>query len=323
MKRPHDQPPVLGSHVVMVAAAAVLGGCGGGSSTTDGGVDEGAKPNATDEAFAGDLCAAMMPCCATNGLTANVATCKQSLHKMPHSRDPQVQAACLAELRQLSASRACMPDIVEFGDACARLINEPGGSVAEGEACSSTAECAGTPHAYTQCLSKCMTFAIGQEGDSPCLGVQFSNGLGTVTPFKSGSTTPETHGFICSKRAGLFCDWTDNTCRRMRPGGGPCTLDDACDSRHCQSDGTCLPLPVVGEECSVSCAGDFYCERTVCKPNLAPGTVCDLGGYAQCAGDCQGSNLCTGTCRDGVCSPLNFAEDAMLDIWCGLRPFTP
>lgn len=328
MMREQDEPAVHCLRVVMAAIVAALGGCGGGSGKTagptDGGIDEAGKQNEADEAFAAELCEAMMPCCATNGLTANVAMCKASVRKMPHSRDSHVQAACLEELRQLSGSRACMPDIVEFGDMCARLINEPGGSLAEGEACSSRAECASTPQAYTECMSsRCMTFAIGEEGDSPCLGVEFSDGIITVTPFKSGSTTSETHGFICPKRAGLFCDWGDNTCRRMQPGGGPCTLPDGCDSRDCQNDGTCRPLPLVGEECAVSCAGDFYCERTVCKPNLAPGSACELGVAAKCAGDCKGSNLCTGTCRDGVCSPLNLDEDGLLDIWCGVRPFAP
>lgn len=322
-----DRQDVFCVAFALVAVVAAVGGCGGGKGGSDGGgkdasSDGGGTLTAADEAFIADLCAAVVPCCATHGLTASSATCKQSLSKMAQSRDPQVRAACLGEVRQLAALRACMPDVVDFGDPCARLLNEPSGPRAPGETCASTAECAGTAGTVTMCVqATCISYAVGREGAYPCLGNKFSNGATDLIPWKSGSSTPESHAFVCPKRAGLYCDWNDNTCKPLQPGGGACTLSDGCASRWCQNDGTCLPLPGAGETCVIDCSGDSYCDRTVCIPKLAAGATCDATRQSQCVGDCQGSDLCSGSCEDGVCSPLNLAEDGLLRVWCGTTPF--
>jgi hypothetical protein len=308
---------------IVLSLMVAVGGCGGGSAGKDdpgkdASIEEGGTPTTADQAFFADLCAAIMPCCTANGLTANVTKCKQSMSKMAQSRDPQVRAACLAELSQLASSAACMPDIVELSDPCARLLNEPSGGRAPGETCASTLDCAGSPGTVTTCLATCITYTVGGEGDYPCLGDKLSNGAISVIPWKNGSTTPESHAFVCPKRAGLFCDLNDNRCKRLQPGGGACTTSEGCDSRWCKDDGTCLPLPRAGEECSVDCAGDYFCERAVCKPRLAAGATCQTFDQSACTGDCRGSDLCSGTCTaGGVCSPLNLAEDAMLNVWCG------
>lgn len=325
MSRPVDMGDVRVA-LVLSSAMIVFGGCGsgGGRGGGDGGsggrgADEGGMPTAADQAFIDDLCVAVMPCCATNGRTANVAKCKQSMGMMGQSHDPQVRAACLAELSRLAASPVCMPDIVDFNNPCARLLNEPGGPRAPGEPCASRTECAGSLGAVTKCLeSTCIAYAVGAEGDYPCLGDQFANGAITVIPWKNGSATIESHAFVCPKRAGVFCDPYENKCKRLQPGGGPCTTSEGCDSRWCSSDGTCLPLPRAGEECSVDCTSDYYCDRAVCKPKLAAGASCQAFDDTACAGDCQGSNLCSGICREnGLCEPLNLAEDGILDVWCG------
>lgn len=326
MKKSTDKPNVLRVAFVLAAVVADVGGCGGGKAGSDDGGNEagsegGGTQTAADQAFVADLCTAVMPCCATNGLTANMTTCKQLLGKMGQSRDSQLRADCLGELRQLAALRACMPDVVELSDPCARLFNEPSGPRAPGETCASTAECAGSPGTVTICMSTCISYAVGGDGDYPCLGNKFSNGATDLIPWKTGSSTPESHAFVCPKRAGLYCDWNDNKCKRLQPGGAACTLPDGCDSRWCQDDGTCLPLPGVGETCAIDCAGDSYCDRTVCKPKLAAGATCDATKQSQCVGDCHGSNLCSGSCEDGVCSPLNLAEDGLLGVWCGTTAF--
>lgn len=324
MKEATDRRGLL--RVISCLAAVVVGGCGGGEGQNDGGGkdtngDWGSTLTGADEAFMADLCTAVVPCCTTNGLTADVASCKQSLSKMAQSRDPRLRATCLAEVRELASLRACMPDVVDLGDPCARLFNEPSGPRAPGETCASTAECAGSAGIVTLCESTCISYAVGREGDYPCLGNKFSNGATDLIPWKSGSSTPESHAFVCPKRAGLYCDWNDNTCKRLQPGGAACTLSDGCASRSCQNDGTCLPLPGAGETCAIDCSGDSYCEGTVCIPKLAAGAVCDPTKQSQCEGDCQGSDLCSGTCQNAICSPLNVSEDALLGVWCGTRPF--
>src|SRR3954470_24600103 len=104
-------------------------GCGGSNAAGDGIADaaadataDGAVPlSPADQAFLADFCTAVVPCCRTNGLTADVAVCKQSIAKLAWTRDPEVRAACLDELRQRAASGACMPDVGDLADPCTRI----------------------------------------------------------------------------------------------------------------------------------------------------------------------------------------------------------
>ena len=312
-----------------ILCAAAIAGCGGGMAAGDGGVDagdattDGAVPlSPEDQAFLADFCTAVVPCCTTNGLTADVAVCKQSIAKLPQTRDPAVRAACLDQLRQLATSRLCLPDFAELDEPCVRVFDEPSGSRAPGETCTTAKDCMGSPGTVTNCFGTCITYALGAAGDYPCLGNVYVDGTINDIPWKAGSNIAESHGFLCELRAGLYCDWNDNFCKPLRPGGSACTESLNCASRACAgpSDArVCDPLPALGDACVLDCAGDTFCDNGVCAPKLAPDATCT--DSKQCSGDCKGADFCGGSCLStGVCSPLGFSQSLVIGVWCGLTP---
>ena len=180
-----------------ILCAAAIAGCGGGMAAGDGGVDagdattDGAVPlSPEDQAFLADFCTAVVPCCTTNGVTADVAVCKQSIAKLPQTRDPAVRAACLDQLRQLATSRLCLPDFAELDEPCVRVFDEPSGSRAPGETCTTAKDCMGSPGTVTNCFGTCITYALGAAGDYPCLGNVYVDGTINDIPWKAGSTSP-------------------------------------------------------------------------------------------------------------------------------------
>jgi hypothetical protein len=246
--------------------------------------------------------------------------------KVSLSRDPQVRAACLDQIRQLSTMTACMPDFGDLGGPCSRAFDEPSGTRAPGETCATAKECMGSPGTITHCFGTCITDSLGVAGDYPCLGNVFSVGLINDIPWKAGSNTPESHGFLCEARAGLYCDWNDNFCKPLVAGGGACAVGNngGCESRSCGglNAGVCDPLPGPGDACTLYCAGDNHCTNGVCVPRLAPGAPCT--DASECSGDsaaCKASEECYGTClATGVCSPLTFAQTLLIGVWCGATP---
>jgi hypothetical protein len=148
----------------------------------------------------------------------------------------------------------------------------------------------------------------------------YTPGVINDIPWKNGSNTPESHGFLCEVRAGLFCDFNDNLCKPVQPGGGACTtaVPGLCESGACGDTG-CLPLPGPGEACTTDCKGDNYCNAGVCTPRLAAGAAC-ADSSDQCSGVCAGSNRCYGTCVQGACSPLTVWQSLLLGVWCGATP---
>jgi hypothetical protein len=306
--------------------AAILGcGCGGGQAAGDNTPDasaDGAVPlSPADQAFLDDFCTAVVPCCTTNGLTADVAVCKQSIAKLPQTRDPDVRAACLDQLRQLATTRACLPDFAELDGPCARVFDEPSGPRAPGETCTTARDCMGSPGTITHCFGTCVSDALGAAGDYPCLGNVYPDGTINDIPWKAGSNIAESHGFLCESRASLYCDFSDSFCKPLLPGGGACATNLDCASRACggQSAGVCDALPGIGDACVLDCAGDTYCANGVCAPKLAAGATCTDSN--QCSGDCKGADFCGGNCLStGVCSPLTFSQSLVIGAWCGLTP---
>jgi len=320
--------------IALLLALAAATGCGedaaGPSSDGSAGTSStvGAPPpTRDDEAFISDFCAALVPCCTTNHLSNDGAVCKTSMRKLGMSRDAQLRSACLDELRERAESPACAPDPADFGDPCSRIFNEPGGPRAPGQACTTHADCAGSPQTLTNCnASICVRYSVGVVNDYPCLATQLSNGFTLLRlPALSGTNTVVSDGFVCRKRDGLDCNF-DNRCYMLLPGGSPCTAHDACASRLCDglstsvSSGFCRPLPSVGQVCDSDCAGDNHCDATaqLCVAKLAPGAACTR--EEQCSGACEGSDLCSGTCVEGTCLPTNGSQGLSLGVWCGQIP---
>ena len=274
-----------------------------------------------DQAFIADFCAAIVPCCQKNKVTVDNAICKQSMTKVALTNDPQVRAACVQQIRDLSTTAACMPDVADLGGPCARIFNEPSGPSAPGEMCKTARDCTGSPGTVTYCFGTCITYGLGAAGDYPCLGNENTVGFINSIPWKNGSTTPESHGFICQQRAGLYCDWNDNTCKPIVGGGAACPTGDsaaaACESATCEAN-VCIALPQAGETCTLDCKGDNDCFNGVCTPRLPAAAACVVSD--QCSGVCAGSDRCTGTCVDGACSPLTVAQGLVLGTWCGQVP---
>jgi hypothetical protein len=129
-----------------------------------------------------------------------------------------------------------MPDGADLSDACSRLFDEPGGSVAPGGICTTNADCAGSPGTVTQCsvYSTCVTYAVGALGDYPCLGNEDSEGLISASPLLNNAIVSQ--GFLCQERAGLFCDDLDYHCKMRQPSGSVCTYSEACDSGTCDDN---------------------------------------------------------------------------------------
>jgi hypothetical protein len=308
---------VLRGAVLLGAAVGCGGSDSGGTASADGGAWQ---PTAADQAFINDFCAAIVPCCESQGRSADGGACQQALRKAGVSHDSQLTSACLDEIRQRAATAACVPNLADLADPCARTFDEPSGPRAPGQSCSSNADCAGSAGTVTICNPAptpsnlnappiCVVRAVGTQGDQPCLATQFENGLildyGVVL---SGTNTPVSHGFLCQRQAGLYCDPSARDCAMLLPGGSPCTFADACASRVCQSDSTCRGFAAAGQDCRAAvCDGASYCDPAtyVCTSKLADGAAC------------VDSAQCPGSCEQGVCSAVTGAQGLVLATWCG------
>jgi hypothetical protein len=305
--------------IVLIAA---LAGCGGGAAGPGGqGADGGAwQPTAADEAFIASFCAKIAPCCASNGRPGDGGVCAASLHKAGVSRDLSVTSACLAEIDQRATAAACAPDLGDLQDPCVRAFDEPSGPRNAGQSCTNNADCAGSAGTITICTPAptptntaappiCVSRAVGRAGDSPCLGTIFPNGLtldyGVVLP---GTDTPVSHGYVCKRQDDLYCDPSSRKCAPLLAAGSPCTFADACSSRVCQSDGTCRGIVSAGQSCAAAvCDGASTCDPAsfVCTAKAADGSAC------------TDSSQCTGSCAQGVCSPVTGSQMLVLAGWCG------
>src|SRR5436190_3244118 len=169
----------VGLRGALLLGAAV--GCGGGGNAATENADGGAwQPTAADQAFISDFCAAIAPCCGSQGRPADGGACQQTLRKAGFSHDSRLTSACLDELRQLAAAAAaCVPNLADLGDSCARTFDEPSGPRAPGQSCSSNADCAGSAGTVTICSPAptpsnldappiCVARAVGALGDHPC-----------------------------------------------------------------------------------------------------------------------------------------------------------
>ena len=299
---------------LVLAAAWVAAGCSAGSQSP-GSCDGGCPLSPADEQFLTSLCELSESCCSKNGSTyLDPTNCKSFLSQINGpSRDPSLRAACLAELRQIAPTAACLPDQGKLDDPCVRLFNEPGGSSPPGGNCHHTADCAGTPGTITFCQENtagwgiCMRMARGQAGQGTCLGHLLETGGPSAPWFLSAAWPPPlTEGLFCDHREGLTCilsmDLNAQTCMPFLADGAACLLHEDCASEKCSDTDTCIPHVPDG----ASCAGVVLCNRgSYCKASS--------GGTATCApkeppgASCQSNDVCaTDMCRSGTCQGISF-----------------
>jgi Dickkopf-like protein len=304
----------------LVITWATLVGCGSRSDSL----------TPADEAFLGDFCTLVEACCVGNGQrpTADVDSCKAQFAQNGFSRDPSLQSACLAELRDLaSAGFDCVPQVWMLSDPCLRVLYEPTGSTAPGQLCRSKADCAGSPGAVTVCDGICLLVTPGQAGDGPCLGVVKTDGLVSVAAGLQPTPPPIVTGVVCEQRTGLYCEGpTDRapmTCARLLAGGEACDYSDSCASGICNGGqfngsftGTCAPVASTGQACgdltSGICDDASYCDSS----QAARVCVAKLPTASACIGD----DMCTsGHCVSGACSAETADEYIALSAFC-VRP---
>jgi hypothetical protein len=296
-------------------------GCGGGgtqNTTGDGGAWQ---PTSDQQAFISQFCDAIRPCCAQGGYPADAGTnCQAALLGSGVSADPSLHAACLAEVQQGVGESDCVPEVANRADPCVRTFNEPSGPQAAGHPCAHNADCAGSAGASTVCTVAptptnlnappiCVVRVVGGAGDQPCVGTIFPDGVtidyGVVL---EGSDVPLSHGVLCDRASGLYCDPSTRACTPLLSGSTPCTFADACASRVCRSDGTCSAVVSPGHACMPAVCDDAStCDPAslVCTSKLADGTAC------------TDSAQCMGSCAQGICSPITGAQNLALAGWCG------
>jgi hypothetical protein len=269
----------------VVALCAVFGGC---KSHDD------AAPISQDElpgAVASLECDSLGSCCSvasfafdsTNCHAAETAQLKAELTDMltPAVRyDAQAAGDCLAELKGRTTCGSTSPadDIA----ACDRIFT---GTLAAGQACTMSAECASPAYCNRDgtteqgvCTALAVSAAVrGKLGDNCSMTCDDATSCDTVVSadqsaaqvacyrsdslycdltcqkLKAIGETCEASD-ICQK--GLFCDFDSRICTAPHPNGAVCSGGYQCQSHKCSvdpvtgADGTCSSTSVTAEQCA-------------------------------------------------------------------------
>ncbi|MCS6899102.1 MAG: Dickkopf N-terminal cysteine-rich domain-containing protein, partial [Myxococcales bacterium] len=90
---------------------------------------------------------------------------------------------------------------------------------------------------------------------------------------------PCQNDIIC--KDGLYCDWENGTCAKIRPAGAPCSAGNECGKEgSCQPTNgggfACAPLPKEGEYCYLDCAEGLRCQWDLTKSTCLPGICTQL-----------------------------------------------
>ena len=226
------------------AACAAGDGRGRGRATTDGAV----PLLAEDQAFLANFCHGRRPLLHHERPDRRRRRLASSpIAKLPQTRDPAVRRPALDQLRQLATSRLCLPDFAELDEPCVRVFDEPSGSRAPGEACTTAKGLHGQPGNRSQTASgPASPTRWARRTTIPVLAACTWTGRSTTSPGRPARTSPRATASCASLRAGLYCDWNDNFRKPLRPGGGACTQSLNCASRACADRPTPRLRPVAG-----------------------------------------------------------------------------
>ncbi|WP_437961307.1 hypothetical protein WME76_17830 [Sorangium sp. So ce119] len=219
------------------------------------------------------------------------------------------RASCEANARDLIARRVPVSDDVRFDPAaaeqcltsirtalptCSGIESEPCdriyvGTLAAGEACDRSDECAPIAGSRTYCLDVCKAVRRAAEGEScvrTCKSETECGHLPEEPPYDVMSLA--TWG-DCFMEDGLAC--VGGVCVRAPGQGAACLQGVVCDrGLDCDSD-TCVPIPTLGEACTWGCTPGSFCTYDgVCAAQLPLGEWCQ-DDKACSSGSC-GSNAC-------------------------------
>jgi hypothetical protein len=265
------------------------------------------------QAFVGQYCALIEPCCTQGGLTSQ-CTSQVTGAAQGGTFDPNAAASCLAALTTLQGGADyCGGLVVSSGSwsvipACAPVFQAMGVTAA-GQPCNQGSDCAPGPNGGAVCLT---SFVGGEDGGAPTLTSTCQQLTGRVgdacfgtAAFGAISSNPTQTGAICDQSQGVFCDDQTSLCVATRAVGGSCNSYDMCDpvTAYCNlsNANVCAARLPLGATCVGGlfneCAGTAYCDETS-KKCVAPG-----GAGAACSTANANSGQClSGFCNAGACT---------------------
>lgn len=272
------------------------------SGSTDSGSGAAAAPIPQDQllrSYVAAVCDNIGSCCEVEGFAYDPNKCNEAGleelgDELPNTTDGRVvydanaAGACVSAIAK--AAKSCKPF---FAAECDEVFK---GTLAPGEACTRSIECAPSDAGDVDCdyeSQVCVVSPRGAVGDGCSQTCTETDSDGTECSGSGGSSGgPEPGPATCYTNDGLACD-EDYKCAPLAGLGEPCSYDGCVEGATCNSTGVCVPLAAVGEPCEWydSCVDTAYCgPDQVCAARKPDGAACN-DEY----GECQNS------CVDGTC----------------------
>ena len=216
------------------------------------------------EKAADSYCPTIKSCCETLSLTYEEAGCRANLMKDCKGNTDAVTAGtqsfhadkvdgCLKAVTEVYG--ACPtevapdnPDFAAFQTACSGMFV---GTIAQGEACESSADCAPSANANerAKCDGTCTVTTLLQDGDSCSFSGSDAfcdSGLYCTADASVPDSTGQCEAVVAVGEACVlsapgmcgtgYCDTTTTICSARKPAGGTCTGSFECESYQCTAD---------------------------------------------------------------------------------------
>lgn len=301
-----------GSAIAGLLATMILG-CSDGN---DGGGDGPLAPAEFVRTAVTLFCDDYGDCCEQDGYAYSAARCRagyaegleEILGRATVEYDAEAGGRCVRALRESPGQCDSTPD--EF-EACRSVFR---GTVADGEPCVESVDCAGFPGSAF-CVERsvddprqvCMTVPAPSP---PVRAGRGESCTGTCRP-DDGSTscvwTGSAPAVLCSTEEGLYCARATSTCEPLIPEGASCERDPGflgcVAGTFCEHE-RCVPERGEGESCLVDvCTSPLSCA----SPNeiaCAPGLRCPVNDPdPRCVAPKPDGSTCTSfaECASGWC----------------------
>jgi hypothetical protein len=280
-----------------VSTLFAFAACSGSTSSGSGAAADPIPEDQLLRAYAAAICNNIGSCCEVEGFVHDQNKCGEVVLEeleLPNTADGRV-------VYDANAAGACVRATAEAAKNCREIFAVEcddvfKGTLAPGEACTSSIECAsaGVDEVRCEYESKvCVVSPRGAVGDG-CGATCNETESGGIECSGSGGSTggPEPGPADCYKNDGLACG-ADYKCTPLAGLGEPCSYDGCVEGATCGAGGVCVALASVGEPCEWfdSCVDTAYCgPEQVCSSRKADGAAC--GDYDECQNACV-----EGTCR--------------------------
>jgi len=250
--------------------------CGSGDEGRKSGASNSEEERAAEELVA-EFCDGLATCCATQVEAFDRAACEAGARTELDSRQPSGEHmrfnrsavdACLASIR--STLPSCHGIELET---CNRIYV---GTLAPGESCESTEQCAPVADAAVTCAGVCKAGRRAAEGENCACTRTLLDNCAQVPgepPFNAFDPNLVTYG-ECHQADGLAC--VGLHCVRA-PGEGSACLGALCaPPLVCNDAGSCVQPTPVGQPC-VDCGRSAYCDDgNLCAALHPTGAACEL-----------------------------------------------